>query len=65
MTYDEWEATQRFSPVSPEASAAEDAWNAAVHEMQRMIQVALETKAESTVEGLVILLVTELEGMET
>jgi hypothetical protein len=27
--YDEWEKTQGFSPVSPEASAAEEAWDAA------------------------------------
>jgi len=29
MTYNEWEETQKISPVSPEAHYAELAWNAA------------------------------------
>ena len=32
MTYDEWERKQAFSGVSPEASTAEAAWNAAIEE---------------------------------
>lgn len=61
MTYQEWEQTQPISPVSPEAYYAEEAWNAAVSEIRRLLSVA--GGAEKDVGGLVMLLDTELEAM--
>lgn len=34
--FDEWAKSQPFSSVSPEASAAEDGWKAAIERMCRM-----------------------------
>ena len=63
MNYDEWEATQDFSPASPEAHYAERAWNAAVSELRRLVKAAGE--AESTIAGVVMLLDEELTAMES
>lgn len=61
MNYDEWEATQKFSPVSPEAYHAEAAWRAAIEEARRVILAAYPT--ESTSVGLAMMLDAELDGM--
>ncbi|MBP8275288.1 MAG: hypothetical protein KAX55_00145 [Propionivibrio sp.] len=61
MTFQEWEQTQPISPVSPEAYYAEEAWNAAVIEVRRLLCAA--SGAEKDVGGLVLLLDTELEAM--
>ena len=50
MTYDEWEIKQAFSGVSPEASTAEAAWNAAIEEARQICISAVrnsETRAEA------------------
>lgn len=61
MNYNEWEAAQEFSPVSPEAYYAEAAWQAAIKEARRIILAAYPT--ESTSAGLAMMLDTELDGM--
>lgn len=63
MTYDEWEKGQRLNPVSPEASAAEAAWNAALQSVRNAIRAAAAT--EATVGGLVAMLEEELSALET
>ncbi len=61
MNYRQWEATQPFSPASPEAEYAEAAWTAAVEECRRLIMSARPT--ESTSAGLAMMLDEELAGM--
>lgn len=61
MNYGEWEATQEFSPVSPEAYYAEAAWRAAIKEARRVILATYQT--ESTSAGLAMTLDAELDGM--
>ena len=61
MNYREWEKTQSFSPASPEASAAEDAWVAAVEEMRRVISAAYPTEETSC--GLAMMIDAELDAM--
>lgn len=61
--YAEWEARQSFSPVSPEASAAEDAWNSAIKQARAIASAA--SKAETTVQGYSVLVDTELELLMT
>lgn len=61
MNYREWEKTHSFSPVSPEATSAEDAWKAAVEEMRRVINAAYPT--ETTSAGLAMMLDTELDAL--
>jgi hypothetical protein len=63
LTYNEWEAQQRLSPSSPEAHAAEVAWNAALTEVRRL--VAAGAAAESTSNGLAVLLETEIDALTT
>lgn len=63
MTYNEWEAQQSLSPSSPEAYAAEVAWNAALAEVRRLVAAA--AAAESTSTGLVVLLDTEIDALTT
>lgn len=53
MNYREWEKTQSFSPVSPEASAAEDAWDAAtLAALDDAIEIAKRCRPEDTVQAL-------------
>lgn len=61
MSFEEWLAEQNISPVSPEATAATDAWNAAVEQMKKLVEAG--AKAEPTVDRLAVLLLAELEGM--
>lgn len=61
MTFQEWERTQSFSPVSADGYYAKEAWNAAVSEVRRLLCAA--SGAEKDVRSLVLLLDTELEEM--
>lgn len=63
LGYAEWEATQRFSPVSPEASAAEEAWNSAIRQARAIASAA--SKAEATIQAYAVLVDTELELLMT
>ena len=63
MTYEEWERVQSFSPISPEASAAEAAWNAALAEARKTVLQAMH--AETTTQNLAVLIDTELGFLET
>ena len=63
MTYNEWEQSQALSPSSPEAYAAEVAWNAALAEVRRLLTAA--SQAERTASGLAVLLDTEIDALTT
>ncbi len=64
MTYNDWEQSQpKLSPSSPEAFAAEVAWNAALVELRRLIKAG--AAAETSVAGLAVLLDAEIDAMVT
>lgn len=63
LGYAEWEATQSFSPASPEAAAAEDGWNSAIKQARAVAKAA--SKAEATIQAYAVLVDTELELLMT
>lgn len=64
MTYQEWERGQtRLSPASPEAHAAEVAWNAAIKEARRLVSAA--ASAEEPTGRMAVLLDEELLHLTT
>jgi hypothetical protein len=62
-TYKEFEDKNRLSPLSPEAHYAESAWNCALKEASRLVNVCAKTGI--TVEGLVATLQDELSAITT
>ena len=67
MTYGEWEQKQGFSAVSPEASTAEAAWNAAIKQSIRAVAIIEHTAmdADLDVDEMSELLKAELAELDT
>ncbi len=63
MSFEEFITKTKLSPVSPEASAAEDAWNAALEAVEAIIRAA--RPAESTVNNFAVLVLTEIEAIKS
>jgi division protein CdvB (Snf7/Vps24/ESCRT-III family) len=67
MTFDEWQEKQSFSPVSPEASTAEAAWNAAISQSIRATAIIASTAddADMDADEMAELLKAELTELNT